>query len=212
MAYDLEEQEQIDEFKAWWNKNGKLVTRLVIAAIVVYAGWQSYQSWMNSKASEGSTAYQALVSTPLLQVDAKKAEQLLAEAKAIEDKFSMTPYAGRAALFAARALHEAGQDQTAETQLQWAAKEAKEPAIRQMAAIEIAGLQIARNALKEAKQTLSAIDDAGFVGLKQAMLGDILMAENNPAEAKQAYSKALQGLDPEGKLFYLTQQKLDALG
>ncbi len=212
MAYDLEEQEQLDEFKAWWHKNGKLVIRLVLASIVVYAGWQGYQSWMNSKANEASTAYQSLVSTPLLQVDAKKAETLLSDAKAIEDKFAMTPYAGRAALYAARALHEAGQDAAAETQLQWAVKEAKEPAIRQMAAIEIAGLQMARNALKEAKQTLSEVDDAGFGGLKQSMLGDIYMAENKPAEAKLAYAKALQSLDPEGKLFYLTQQKLDALG
>lgn len=212
MAYDLEEQEQLDEFKAWWNKNGKLVTRLVIAAVVVYGGWQGYQSYMNSKATAASTAYQTLISSSLLDVDSKKAEQINKDAQAIEQDYSMTPYAGRAALFAARALHEAKQAEAAEKQLRWAQTEAKEPAIKQMAAIEIAGLQIERNALDDAKKTLEGINDPGFEGLKNSLLGDILMAKKQEKEAKQAYTKALQTLDPEGKLFYLTQQKLDALG
>lgn len=212
MAYDLEEQEQLDEFKAWWNKNGKLVTRLVIAAVIVYGGWQGYQSWMNSKATAASTAYQSLVSTSLLDVDSKKAEQINQDAQAIEKDYSMTPYAGRAALFAAHALHEAKQAEAAEKQLRWAMAEAKEPAIKHMAAIEVAGLQIERNALDDAKKTLEAIDDKGFEGIKNSLLGDIYIANKQEKEAKEAYSKALLGLDPEGKLFYLTQQKLDALG
>ena len=212
MAYDLEEQEQLDEFKAWWNKNGKLVTRLVLVAILAYAGWQGYQSWMNSKATDASTAYQTLISNSLLDVDSKKAEQISKDAQALQNDYSMTPYAGRAALFAARALHEAKQEDAAEKQLQWALAEAKEPAIKQMAAIEIAGLQIERNALDDAKKTLESINDAGFDGLKNTMLGDIYIAKKQEKEAKEAYLNALKALDPEGKLFYLTQQKLDALG
>ncbi len=212
MAYDLEEQEQLDEFRAWWNKNGKLATRLVIAALVIYGGWQGYQTWMNSKATAASNAYQTLVSTSLLEVDSKKADSILAEAQALEKDYSMTPYAGRAALFAARALHEAKQADKAEAQLQWAMKESKEPAVQHMAAIEMAGLQIERNALDEAKKTLVAINDTGFDGLKNAMLGDIYLSQKQEKEAKAAYQDALKSLDPEGKLFYLTQQKLDALG
>ena len=34
MAYDLEEQEQLDEFKVWWKKYGKLAINLVLAALV----------------------------------------------------------------------------------------------------------------------------------------------------------------------------------
>ncbi len=212
MAYDLEEQEQLDEFRAWWNKNGKLVTRLVLVAIVAFAGWQGYQSWMNSKATAASTAYQNLVSTPVLDVDSKKAEQISKDAQAIQNDYSMTPYAGRSALFAARALHQAKQNEAAEKQLKWAVAEAKEPAIKHMAAIEIAGLQIERNALDDAKKTLEGINDSGFDGLKNTLLGDIYIAKKQEKEAKEAYNKALKGLDPEGKLFYLTQQKLDALG
>lgn len=212
MAYDLEEQEQLDEFKAWWQKNGKWVIRFSLALIVAYASFTAYQSWMNHQATQASTAYQTLVSTSLLDVDAKKAEKIATDANAIVEKYSMTPYAGRAALFAARALHEAKQPQAAEKQLQWVIKNAKEAAIKQMASIEIAGLQIENNALDDAVKTLLTINDAGFAGLKNALLGDIYTAKQQPKEAKQAYIDALKSLDPEGKLFYLTQQKLDALG
>jgi len=212
MAYDLEEQEQLDEFKAWWNTYGRWVTRSVIAALIAYAGWQGYQTYMNNKATDASTAYQTLVSTNVLDVDAKKAAQILKDAEALEASYSMTPYAGRAALFAARALHSAKQNEAAEKQLRWAATQAKEPAIQHMAAIEIAGLQIERNALDDAKKTLLALNDQGFDGLKNTLLGDIYLAQKDEKAARAAYQKALQGLDPEGKLFYLTQQKLDALG
>ena len=212
MAYDLEEQEQLDEFKAWWNKNGKLITGLLLAVVIAYGIWQGYQIWMNNKATEASTAYQSLVSNSLLEVDSKKAEQIGKEAQALQNDYSMTPYAGRSALFAARALHQAKQGDAAEKQLQWAMNKAKEPAIQHMAAIEIAGLQMERNALDDARKTLEAINDKGFDGLKNAMLGDIYLAKKQEKEAREAYTKALNSLDPEGKLFYLTQQKLDALG
>lgn len=212
MAYDLEEQEQLDEFKAWWNKNGTWVTRVIFAVLVTYAAWQGYQSYMNSKATDASSAYQALVATSLLDVNAASAEKILSTAQQIEKDFAMTPYAGRAALFAARALHEAKQNDAAQKQLAWAQTEAKEPAIRNMAAIELAGLQIESNALDAAQKTLLAINDVGFDGLKNMLLGDIYLANKKENEAKQAYGKAIKTLDPEGKLFYLTQQKLDALG
>lgn len=212
MAYDLEEQEQLDEFRAWWNKHGKQVIRLILALAIAYAGWQAYHSWISSKSSHASAAYQQLISQSLLDVDAKKAESIASQAQTLQNEYAMTPYAGRAALFAAHALHEAKQSEAAEKQLRWAHTEAKEPAIRQMAAIEIAGLQLEQNALDEAMKTLESIDDAGFDGLKNSMLGDIFLAKKQEKQAKEAYSKALLALDPEGKLFYLTQQKLDALG
>jgi len=40
MAYDLEEQEQLDEFKAWWAKNGRMVSSILLIGVLAYAGWQ----------------------------------------------------------------------------------------------------------------------------------------------------------------------------
>ena len=45
-ALDLQEQEQLAEFKAWWDKRGNLVlTTLIIIFLVIaaYNGWRYYQ-------------------------------------------------------------------------------------------------------------------------------------------------------------------------
>ena len=65
MAYDLEEQEQIDEFKAWWKKHGNMVTNIVLAALVAYSVWQGYQYFQSKKAVEASALYQELTVTDI---------------------------------------------------------------------------------------------------------------------------------------------------
>lgn len=207
MAFDLEEQEQLDEFKAWWNKNGKMVTRGVIAVLLAYAAWQGYQSWINNKAAQASSAYQNLVTLEITNTD-----EIAKQSQALVEDFKMTPYAGRAAIYAARALHQANKDDDAKAKLTWAASNAKEEAIKHLASIELAALQIDKKAYDEAKKTLDGINDEGFNGLKQVLLGDIYIAQNNTDDAKKAYTAALKDLDPQGKIYYLTQHKLEALG
>ena len=135
MAYDLEEQEQLDEFKAWWKKNGKMATNLVLALVVAYAAWQAYGYFQNKKAVEASGLYQTLVVTDLTKTAEIKAQS----AKLMED-FSGTPYAGRAAVFAAKANFAANDSKSAKAQLEWAIKNAKESAVKAIAGLQLAGI------------------------------------------------------------------------
>ena len=55
MAYDLQEQEQLDELKAWWKKYGNLiltVVTVVLLAFAAYNGWRWYQR-SQAEASRG---------------------------------------------------------------------------------------------------------------------------------------------------------------
>ena len=207
MAYDLEEQEQLDEFKAWWKKNGSIATNLVLAALVAYAAWQGYGYYQNTKAVEASALYQTLVVTDL----AKTAEIKTQSAKLMED-FSGTPYAGRAAVFAAKANFAAKDSKSAKSQLEWAIKNAKESAVKAIASLQLAGILFENKNYDEANKVLAAIDDKGYEGLKANMQGDVLLAQGKQAEAKKAYQTALEGLDAGGKMHQYTQQKLESLG
>ena len=40
-VYDLEEQEQISELKAWWAQYGNLVTTIAVIAALASVGWHS---------------------------------------------------------------------------------------------------------------------------------------------------------------------------
>ncbi len=55
MAYDLQEQEQLDELKAWWKKYGNLILTVVTIVLLAFAahnGWRWYQR-SQAEASRG---------------------------------------------------------------------------------------------------------------------------------------------------------------
>ena len=207
MAYDLEEQEQLDEFKAWWKKNGSMATNLVLAALVAFAAWKGYSYYQNTKAVEASALYQTLVVT-----DIAKTTEIKAQSAKLMEEFSGTPYAGRAAVFAAKANFAANDSKSAKSQLEWATKNAKESAVKAIASLQLAGILFEEKSYDEANKVLVAITDKGYEGLKANMQGDVLLAQGKQAEAKKAYQAALEGLDAQGKMYQYTQQKLESLG
>ena len=207
MAYDLEEQEQLDEFKAWWKKNGSMAISLVLAGLVAYAAWQGYNYYQNKKAVEASELYQALVVT-----DINKTAEIKTQSAKLMDSFSGTPYAGRAAVFAAKANFSANDDKSAKSQLEWAVKNAKESAIKAIAGLQLASILFEEKNYDEAQKVLSNISDKGYEGLKANMQGDVFLAQGKQVEAKKPYEIALESLDMQGKLHQYTQQKLESLG
>ena len=207
MAYDLEEQEQLDEFKAWWKKNGKLATSLVLVVLVAYATWQGYHYFQNKKAIEASALYQALVVT-----DSSKIAEIKLQAAKLTADYASTPYAGRAAIIAAKASIAANDTKAAKIQLEWAAKNAKETTSKAIASLQLAGILFEEKKYDSALQLLSSDTDEGFIGLKEDLKGDIHMAQGKKLEAKKSYETALTELDTQGRMQQYTRQKLEALG
>lgn len=207
MAYDLEEQEQLDELKAWWKTYGKWVTNGVIVLLVVFAGYQAWQYYQSKQAVDASTHFQALQVT-----DEKDLKAIQAKAAEIMDHFASTPYAGRAALYVAKANYAANDVKSAKAQLEWAIKNAKETSVHAIASLQLANILAEEKNYEAALKLLEADHDAGFDGLFSDMKGDVLVALGKKSEAKAAYENALLKLDADGKYRYLTQQKLEALG
>ena len=98
-VYDLEEQEQIDEFKAWWNQYRNIVTLLVVAVLLTLTGMQGWRYYQNRQALEAGTLYLQM-QTAAAGNDAKKTQDIAA---VIIDKYPRTTYASFAALAAAKA-------------------------------------------------------------------------------------------------------------
>ncbi len=207
MAYDLEEQEQLDEFKAWWKQNGKMVTSLLVAVLVGYAAFQGWHLYQNKQSVEASTQYQEL-----LVVDEKDLKIIQAKSAMLMESFSGTPYAGRAALFAAKANYQANEVKSAKAQLDWAIKNAKETSVSALSSLQLANILAEEKDFEGALKLLNASHDAGFDGLFADLKGDVLVSLGKNVEAKEAYQQALTKLEPKGKFRALTQQKLESLG
>jgi predicted negative regulator of RcsB-dependent stress response len=207
MAYDLEEQEQLDAFKAWWKANGNKILILLGVAVACFIAFQVWQSYRNSQAVEASTQYQEL-----MQTDPKDVKAIQAISSQLMEKYAGTPYAGRAALMAAKVNYQAKDTKSAKAQLEWAMKNAEEAQVKAMARLQLAALQYEEKNYEAALATLSGKADEGFVGLYADLRGDVLAAQGKPEEAKAAYKEALSRLDVQGKYRTYTQHKLEALG
>ncbi len=210
MAYDLEEQEQLDEFKAWWALHGKKVVTLVTVLLASYLGYQGWHYYQNQQGMKASTQYENLVKLDITEAKNLKAIQMLSAD--LMDKYSGTPYAGRAALTAAKANFQANETKSAKAQLEWAAKNAKEDAIQSMALLELASLHVQDKDYVSALKTLNEKHSTGFDGLFADLKGDVYVAQGKAQDAKKAYKESMEKLDQQGRLLKFTQHKLEALG
>ena len=61
MPLDLEEQEQVDELKAWWNRHGTLILAAVLAALVAFVGWLAWTKYESGQAAQASVLYETAV-------------------------------------------------------------------------------------------------------------------------------------------------------
>ena len=210
MAYDLEEQEQLDQFKVWWKQHGQKAINALTALIVIYLGFNAWNYYQNQQSIKASAYYDNLLK--LDAADAKNLKSVQSISAEIMDKYAGTPYAGRAALTAAKANVQANETKSAKSQLEWAADHAKEDAIQAMALLELAGLQIQDKDYAAALKTLDRSHTSGFDGLFADLKGDALLAQGKNAEAKAAYKEAVEKLDQQGRFIKFTQHKLEALG
>jgi predicted negative regulator of RcsB-dependent stress response len=210
MAYDLEEQEQLETFKAWWKQYGNYASSALLAVVVGILGYQAWNYYQHQQSAKASERFEQL--TRLGYEDEKDLKQIKALSADLMENFSSTAYAGRAAVAVAKANLKANDAKSAEAQLNWAVDHAKEPAIRSIAILQLAGLQLNRKDYNAALKTLDQSHDEGFEGLFSDMRGDVFLAQGKRAEAKKAFEAALEKLDASGRYYRYTAYKLESLG
>lgn len=216
-TYDLEEQEQLDELKTWWKMHGNLVTGIMVALALAVVAWQGWNWWQRQQAAQASAVFSAL-QTASAQKDAKRARELAGE---LIDKYSVTNYAGMGALLAARVQVDAGEMKNARVQLAWAAENAKDPGLRDLARLRLAAVMLDDKAYDDAMKQLVVEPDAAFAPRFAELRGDIFAAQGKNTEARNAYDLALIKFDALAKedesrqrsgYKAVIQTKRDALG
>src|SRR3970040_1255475 len=98
MAYDPQEQEQLEELKAWWKDYGRLVILGATLAALVIAGFQGWRYYRHSQSLAAVALYEQLEQAERAG-DRKKVRDIAGE---IVARFGSTPYGDFAALSGAR--------------------------------------------------------------------------------------------------------------
>ncbi|MDD5241435.1 MAG: tetratricopeptide repeat protein [Sulfuricella sp.] len=208
MSFDLEEQEKVDELKAWWKQNGSTVLLAVAVFAAVVAGMQGWRYYQKSQQQQAAQVYEAVQSG----IQGRDIKRIRDAAGQLIEKYPATPYASRAALLVAGANYELGDAKSAKAQLQWVVEHAKEDGARDVARLRLAGILLDEKNYAEAMKALETQHQKAFDGLFADLKGDVLAAQGKMAEARAAYQAALEKIDEKSTYRQVVQMKLDGLG
>jgi predicted negative regulator of RcsB-dependent stress response len=207
MAYDLEEQEQLADLKAFWNKYGNLLTWVLIVALGSYAAYNFWNYHQRSQSSDASVLYDELQKS-LGANDNAKVQRIASD---IEAKFGGTAYGQMAALGAAKGAFEANDLKTAKAQLQWVIEHGTDE-YKSIAKLRLAGVLLDEKAYDEGLKLLATDFVPQFTAAVADRKGDILVAQNKLGEARAAYVAALAAMEKKNPGRQLVQVKLESIG
>ncbi len=205
---DLEEQEQLDQLKAFWKQYGNLVTWTVILVLGAFAAWNGWNLWQRDQAVKASAMFDELEKAATAG-DAAKAGGIFNDMK---ERFPRTVFTQQGGLLAAKVQFEKAQPDAAVTTLGWVAANATETEYQTVARLRLAGVLADQKKYDEALKQLDGANGKEFEALVADRRGDVLLAQGKTEEAKAAYTKAWQTMDPKVEYRRLIDAKLTSLG
>jgi len=201
------EEQQLEEIKRWWQENGRTVVAGVVLGLGGVSGWTLWQSHVNEQAEEVSTRYERLVNTAALP----NREAAVRQTDTIIAEHPDSSYAGLAALVGAQAAYGSGDAETARRLLEWAAANAAEFHVRDVARIRLSRLLSDAGEHDAALARLDEVGTGPFATLAKEVRGDVLWGRNDASGARAAYESALGDdalrADVRGRI----EAKLDAI-
>ena len=207
-VYDLQEQEQLDDLKAWWSRWGNTVAIALTVACVIVVAVQGWRWWNGKKAEDAAVLFNAVAQAARSNDVAKAKDATLA----LTDKFAGTGYAPRAAFVLAKLQFDAGDSAAARAQLQWIVDHADEQELQEIARYRLAELMLNEKQYDDALKMLDAKHSDPFAGLYADLRGDAYAASGRTDDARTAYQAALAKFDAKSPYRNYVQVKLDSLG
>ena len=206
---DLEEQEQLDQFKHFWSRWGNLITGLITAVLLTYAAYNGWNYWQQRQATQAAVLYDTFEKSAR-DADLALMGRSLAD---LQNQFGRTTYAQQAALLSARIYANKANLPEAEKSLQWVIDKGQEEGYVALARLRASALAMEQKNLDKAKTFLQGQKaPVGFQPLFDDRLGDIAVLQNKPEDAKTLYLSAFKGLEASNEYRRLVDYKLASLG
>ncbi|MES2101225.1 MAG: tetratricopeptide repeat protein [Pseudomonadota bacterium] len=205
---DLEEQEQLDQLKAFWKRYGNLITWLLIVVLGGFAAWNGWSWYQREQAGKSSAMFDQLDKAAQAG-DVDQASRVFADMK---ERYPRTAFTEQGGLTAAKVQVEKGKADAALETLAWVGANAAEPEYQTVAKLRAAGILLDQKKYDDALKQLDGAIAPDFAALVADRRGDVLLAQGKKDDAKAAYTKAWQAMDPTVGYRRLIDAKLIALG
>lgn len=205
---DLEEQEQLDQLKHFWNTWGTLISSLALLVFGSVAAWNGYQYWQNRQAMQAAALFDA-VDVASTTGDRARMEQAFGDLRA---KYSGTTQTAQAGLILAKTMLDAGNIKGAREALAWVAEKANDDGYKALASLRLSSVLMDLKELDEALKLVSGSFPAEFEAVVADRKGDILMLQGKQDQAVIEYRRAFKAFDDRVEYRRLVEVKLNALG
>jgi predicted negative regulator of RcsB-dependent stress response len=185
VADHMQDEEQVEALKRWWDENGKSTLVAVALAVSGTVGWQSYQDWRVGQSASASALFSMAMS-----VQDQDANQFDTLVEGLKTEYPGSAYASLAALQLAGDAVAEGDLDAAEAQLRWVVQSnTVDAAILDLATLRLGRVVAAQGDTAAAVKLLNAVEDRYPVAVQSA-LGDIALADGREADALAAYQRA----------------------
>lgn len=203
------EDEQLAQFKDWWNRSGKPLVTGGLLALVVVMGWQAWHKYQANQAQGASMLYQQLLDATLSsgQPDTARVADL---SNKLNSEYGNTAYAQYGSLFVAKVAVDTGKLDDAASQLKTVVDKPVNATLGEVARERLAQVLATQNKAEEALKLLDGDADEAFQASREELRGDLLVQLGRTDEAYAAYKKAKAALSDEAAIGGL-QIKLDDL-
>lgn len=203
----LTEDEQVAALRNWWKENGKAVLFGVIIGVAVVASVIYWRDYKHEHAETASLTYSEFAEA----VQNNKDEIIKSSLQKLQNDYKATPYAALAALTMAKRNIDAGNYPEAETNLDWAVKNAVHDAIAHVARIRLARVLIQQSKIDVALALIEPMHEPAFDVDYAELRGDAYKIQGKKEQAREAYTQALGNAELQGQRRQFLEMKRDDL-
>lgn len=208
MAYNFEEQDQIDELKAFWNKYGTFILTVVTVVALSVAGYRLWGWYQQKQATDAAGAFSVLQDA----VKDKDMARIRGASQTLLAEYGGSLLAPMGALVAAKAHFDEKDLEAAAQSLQWVVDNAADTEFAPIARIRLAGVLLDQDQPEKGLDLLNVEQlPTAFQAMAHDRRGDLLAALSKRDEAIAAYQAALDALGNARGAGATIQLKLDAL-
>ncbi|MNF40788.1 hypothetical protein D3C84_217980 [compost metagenome] len=204
------EEEQIAQFRDWWQRNGKPMLTGGALALAVVFGWQAWQKYQTNQSQGASIVYQQLLETALNPSGTPDSAKVAELASKLKSDFGGTHYAQYGSLFVAKVAVEAGKLDDAAAELKAVLDKPADATLGELARQRLARVLAAQGKAEDALKLLEGDADKAYLASREELKGDLLVQLGRTDDAHAAYQKAKAAL-PEDAAVGGLQMKLDDL-
>ncbi len=201
MAYNFEEQDQIDDLKAFWNKYGNFILTVVTVIALSVAGYRLWGWYQHKTAGEAAGAYAVLQEA----ARDKDMARVTGASQTLFDEYGSSILAPMGALVAAKTYFEANELDKAADALRWVIDNAADSEFAPIARVRLAGVLLDQNKAEDGLAVLDAgAPPEAFKVMVHDRRGDLLVALGRNKDAIAEYEAALDSIGtargPQGSI------------